>query len=124
MTLNPKKSSVVFSLLCSWLAIIAAACVPLWEVSVVEFVYVLTEESQRTVLRTGPLWEVVREEYLVSHLGVATKLKFAYPPSLEPKDGFIVRQRNNIIALFLVCIAGVGIGRFTHWRLWERSCVA
>jgi len=108
MTLNPKRSPFLFSLLWSWLALLLASFALGWDLPIIH-ADPLTAWFLRFDPNEGSLWLVLEE----------------LPDALSRSDvsgtDWLRQQWGNLMQLIVVLTVGAVFGRLLYWRLWERG---
>src|SRR5262245_14373260 len=108
VTLNPKKSPLVFSLLCAWLALLGASFLYEWDVPIVYPTRGPAEAFWREPLfpetePTGTMWAAAAESCRL--LG---RHEMSFPEWRR-------QQQGNLTRVLLVLLAGAVLGRLVYW---------
>jgi hypothetical protein len=106
VTLNPKKSPLLFSALCGWGLLCVASLLPLW------WVHWLPADGPRLFSKRivpEPLWVVL------------STLPSEVRESGHSPGGIAKRHSDNIKLGVGILAVGMVIGRLIHWRIWGRS---
>jgi hypothetical protein len=112
MTLNPKHSPVIFSLLCSGLVLFSTSFLYEWDVP---FVY--PPRQVEGIWGGGdPFPPTPTSSSLWTALGESIRLLRNHEMPFKWRD-----QQGNLLRLTLVLFAGAVLGRLLYWNLFERN---
>jgi hypothetical protein len=97
MSLNPKKSPILFSLLCGWTTLVCVSFLPIW--------------------KGYPGWHRIFPRHVALWEAMPFKLKFR---SWNGQSLLPIHFHNLGLAFLVLVSAGV-VGRFIYWLAWERT---
>src|SRR5437762_2078483 len=108
MTLDPRKSPVACGVLGSWLALLAASLLPVWEpspfgIAYHQLTFTEIEPLDSSATRRGPLWQVLPSFRTELRLVPQTPLRFL---SSHLENTWVAA-----VALLCGALAGYAVGR-------------
>jgi hypothetical protein len=111
VTLSPRQSPDIFSLLCAGLALLVASCSNIWIVNAGRF----TDGYMVSGPRHCTLWRILLKR-LPADFEEA-------PRSGRGASSVLQEHRGTFVTALAIFAFGGAVGRALYWLLWERGAV-